>query len=366
MEQQSGPGGWQMVVPQPRPGELRLWAMQAVAHGADGIVFFRFRTARHGAEQYWHGLLEHDGRPGRRYQEVKALGEEIAPLGTRLVGSKVQAPVAMLLSYEARFALQVQQNHPSLSYAEQFGYWYRALHTRNVGVDVLEPLEDLSGYALVIAPLLHVVSPEIAHALERYVHGGGTLVLTARSGVKDFENAVVDAPLPGLLRRLCGVQVEEYDSLIGLENGVTLEHGGKALTVNIWCDVLELEGAEVLGRYAHDYYAGRAAVTRHRYGAGQTVYVGALGDLALPEALTHWLLEQCNVQPLLETPPGVEATVRSSESGAFLFVLNHTQKSQTLRLPEPWQDAWGDTLILEPYGVRVLERVGVSQGVRVG
>src|SRR5215212_6049719 len=62
MEQQAGPGGWELVSVMPRPGELRLWAYQQIAHGADGIIFFRWRTARHGAEQYWHGLLEHDGR----------------------------------------------------------------------------------------------------------------------------------------------------------------------------------------------------------------------------------------------------------------------------------------------------------------
>ena len=67
MEQQSGPGGWDIVSVTPRPGELRLWAYQAIAHGADGMIFFRWRTARFGAEEYWHGLLNHDGTTGATF-----------------------------------------------------------------------------------------------------------------------------------------------------------------------------------------------------------------------------------------------------------------------------------------------------------
>ena len=61
MEQQAGPAGWDIVGVTPRPGELRLWAYQAVAHGADAILFFRWRTARWGTEEYWHGVLDHHG-----------------------------------------------------------------------------------------------------------------------------------------------------------------------------------------------------------------------------------------------------------------------------------------------------------------
>ena len=81
MEQQAGPGGWEILSVTPRPGELRLWAYQSIAHGADGIIFFRWRTARFGTEQYWHGLLDHDGYPSRRYDEIKRMGAEIKHVG---------------------------------------------------------------------------------------------------------------------------------------------------------------------------------------------------------------------------------------------------------------------------------------------
>ncbi len=104
MEQQSGSGGWEYVSVSPRPGELRLWAYQSIAHGADGIVFFRWRTNRYGTEQYWHGLLDHHGLAGRRYEEIKRMSGEVKKLSDRVYGSFVKPAMAMINCYDSRFA----------------------------------------------------------------------------------------------------------------------------------------------------------------------------------------------------------------------------------------------------------------------
>ena len=44
MEQQSGACGWSKMGPTPTPGKLRLWTYQAVANGADTVVYFRWRA----------------------------------------------------------------------------------------------------------------------------------------------------------------------------------------------------------------------------------------------------------------------------------------------------------------------------------
>ncbi|MFN8565047.1 MAG: beta-galactosidase [Anaerolineae bacterium] len=213
IEQQAGPAGWDIIAPTPRPGELRLWAYQAIAHGADGILFFRWRTARFGTEQYWHGILDHHGRPGRRYEEVRRMGVEIAALADRLEQTRPKPRVAIILSYDSRFAFQIQGQNPEFHYPSHIAEIYRALHTAHVPVDIVSPDADLSAYRLVVAPALHIVTEAIAANLRRYTAAGGVLLVTARSGVKDEANRVVDQPLPGLLSELCGVEVDEYDSL---------------------------------------------------------------------------------------------------------------------------------------------------------
>ncbi len=342
MEAQSGPAGWEIVGLMPRPGEIRLWAYQGIAHGADGIVFFRWRTCRFGTEQYWHGVLDHDGRPRRRYAEVQRMGQEIKRIGEQIAGAAVRADVAMLLSYDTRFAFQAQPNNPRLDYPAHFATYYAALHRKNVSVEIVSPADDFSGYKLLIAPALYVVDQALADRLRAFAEDGGTVIFTARSGVKDAANAVVDQPLPGLLADLCGVEVTEYDSL-GAEmvNPLRFEHpqvraGGGA--AGIWCDVLEPTTAEVVASYTEDYYAGRPAITVNRFGRGRAIYVGTIGDDDLAQTVIGWASGLAGVQPVLETPAQVEATARWQGDHRLLFVLNHGDEQQQVSLDGDYVD----------------------------
>ena len=100
MEQQSGPCGWSVLGDTPEPGQLRLWTYQAIAHGAEAIVYFRWRTCTFGAEEYWYGILDHDGIPRRRYQEIKQTGKELQALSDWIIDSKVVSHVALIKSYD--------------------------------------------------------------------------------------------------------------------------------------------------------------------------------------------------------------------------------------------------------------------------
>ena len=343
MEQQAGPSGWETVGTTPRPGELRLWAYQSIAHGADGIVFFRWRTARFGTEEYWHGLLDHHGHPGRRYEEIKRMGAEIKEVGERIYNSAIKPSVAMMLSYDSRFAFQIQANNPQFSYSSHFHHIYRSLYRCHVPVDIVAPTDNLSTYKLVVAPALHVLSGDTVQNLKRFVQTGGVLVVTPRSGVKDEANAVVNNPLPGLLAELCGVEVEEYDSLppdVCNELEFTLPElaSASSASAKVWCDVLRPNDATVVARYTQDYYAGRPAITLNQSGQGQVIYVGTFGDAGLYEALVGWLLDLAGVQPILTTPQGVEVTERWQGEQRLLFLLNHTEHAQEVNLDRRYVD----------------------------
>ena len=361
MEQQSGPGGWDIVSVTPRPGELRLWAYQAIAHGADGMIFFRWRTARFGAEEYWHGLLNHDGTPGRRFEEIKEVGLELKRIGDEILDSKVDAEIAMLLDYDTRFAFQVQANNPNFSYPAHFATIYEAFHRLNVPIDIVPPDADFSHYKLVIAPALYVLPEALAERLKAFTEAGGVLVTTLRSGVKDETNAVVDLPLPGLLAELCGVTIQDYDSLPeGAGQGLTFTDGitpvGDA-QADIWCDVLIPQRAEVVARYTANYYQGEAAVTRNGVGQGHAVYVGTAGNRALYETLAPWLLELADVSAPLQKYEGLELTERTAGDTRFHFFLNHSGEAK--RICVRGHDLLSDSPIegeatLPPKGVLVL------------
>jgi beta-galactosidase len=365
MEQQSGPGGWDIVSVTPRPGELRLWAYQAIAHGADGMIFFRWRTARFGAEEYWHGLLAHDGTPTRRFEEIKRMGLELKRVGNTIQGSNIHAEVAMILSYDARFAFEIQANNPDFHYPTHFSTIYEAFHCLNVPVDIAPPDADLSRYKLVIAPALYVLDKTLAERLKAFTKTGGTLVATLRSGVKDEANAVVDMPLPGLLADLLGMTIQDYDSLpedvgqpLEFMNGITPKGNAQA---NTWCDILTPHTAEVVARYSKDYYGGEAAATLNHVGAGHTVYVGTAGNRALYDTLAPWLLELSGISTPSKPSEGLEVTERRQGDTCLRFILNHSD--QPKRISVCGHDLLSNTYLdgkveLPPKGVLVLQQMG--------
>lgn len=348
MEQQAGPAAWDKIPPAPRPGELRLWAYQGIARGADGMVFFRWRTAHFGAEQYWHGIIDHDGIPRRRYAEIKSMGLELQRIGAWITGAEVRAEVAIMLSYDTRFAFQIQQNNPQFLYPAHVGSYYGALHRLNIAADMVAPGADLTPYRLVIVPALYVVDNDTAVNLRRFVENGGTIIVTPRSGIKDVSNTVVSLPLPGLLASLCGAEVAEYDSLLAGQTRVLqfvlpeLIGAGEA---TIWCDIVEPKGAQVAAVYTSDYYAGQCAIAINPVGDGQAIYVGTMGDDRLVRSIVEYATRVAGVQPLLSSPDGVEITARWQGGKRLLFALNHSDESQSLALDGVYRELLSDRVL---------------------
>lgn len=378
MEQQAGQINWSRYNPAFRSGEARLKSWQAIAHGADGVVYFRWRAATAGSEQYHSGLLDHSARPTRAYHEVRDLAGEIARLQDRLAGTRPRHVAAILHDYSSHWALQCQPHNRDLDTADLSDTRvsespllavegqpltgrahgalyllpaYEALHRRNIGTTFASPAARLSRYRLVIAPsALHLVDEAIAARLRAYVESGGTLVLGPRAGFKQSDNRVPQqAPQPGLLRELAGVEVEEWDSR-PLEGGNMLRFDdGGTVNTGLWHEILTPLSAETLATYTGDYYAGRAAITLNRVGSGRVVYVGAFGGVDL---YTHLLarLERDGLalETWPQTPAGVEAAIREDDHGrAVTILLNHRDEPATVTLSAPHRNLLDGTRAAE-------------------
>jgi len=352
MEEQSGAAGWEIFGSHPLPGEIRLWSYQGIAHGADAIVYFRWRTCRFGTEEYWHGILDHDGVPRRRYEEVKRMGEELKNL-TELAGSIYKAETAIIYSYDIRWALEIQPNNPDFNYMEQIQKYYTGLFNQHVPVDIVHPLEDLSRYKLVIAPSLYLMTPEIKENLERYVRNGGTLVVTLRSGVKDWNNVVTDKTLPGELSDLLGIEIEEYCSMSPGEKYHIKGIGPERFTCKAICEFVNPKNAEVIALYEDGPFAGKPVVTINRFGSGESIYVGADVDIEYIESLLFWLITRSKIDVIAMGSKDVEVTIREGKNGTFIFLLNHSDKLETIKLSFP---GYIEEITLEPKDVKIIKR----------
>ncbi|CQR55673.1 beta-galactosidase [Paenibacillus riograndensis] len=370
MEQQSGPGGWvnRMNMPSPKPGQMRLWTYQSIAHGADKLLYFRWRTATMGHEIYWHGLNDYHNQPNRRVREAAQIGRELAEAGKHITGTRNQAGVAILRDYDNEWDGEYDVWHGPFMWQSN-KEWFKALQKRHIPNDVLylrskTTLEDLIPYQVLIYPHPAIMSDETAGLLDQYVQQGGTLIFGCRTGYKDTRGQCYMRPFPGAARDLCGITVEEFTMVQGTRLPTSIRWGNdpEALTgADAFNDILHVEEdtVEVMGTYASDYYAGKPAVTRNRRGKGEVWYYGAVFNA---EA-AHKILDSLNLSSpaaeWLELPPEVELQIRSNDKSGYAFLLNYSEEAVTITLKEPKTDLLTGEILsgswkLEGFGVRVL------------
>lgn len=343
LEQTPSQTQWRPYNPLKRPGEMRLQSYQAVAQGADSVMYFQWRQSRGSSEMHHGAVVSHAGSEHTRvFREVAALGAELRSLGTQTLGSRVPAEVALLFSWPSWWAVEYRPGlSAGVAYLEEASRMFAALWAHNIAVDVVSPDAPLDGYKLVVAPLLHLVSEGQATSVERYVAGGGAFLATFFSGIVGDDGRAAQPGAPGPLRRTLGVWVEEVDPLLpGETNRVCAAEAGLALdgACDLWCEVLHLEGARALATFGEDFYAGQPAITEHLVGAGRAYYVATRLEPALLRQLMGGVAEAAGVRSPLDAPDGVEVVQRRGAGQTFTFVLNHNADTQTVPLSEPMRD----------------------------
>jgi len=362
MEEQSGKAGQKTFAPQPETGQVRLWTYQGVAHGAMGINYFRWDTATFGAEEYWHGILNHDRSKSPAYEEIRQTVKELKALGQEVLYSQYAAQTALVFDYDCSWAVKIQPGHYALDYMTQVTSWYGAISASHTGIDLIAPEADLSPYKIVFAPLAYLMSEKQAAKIKSFVQAGGMFVTNFRLGVKTESSQIVRTPLPGLLRDVMGVTVADYIPIYSAKNAVKFAPGlaGPDGECGLWTDILQPTGAEVLASYTKGSHAGEAAITMNTVGSGKAVYIGADLDAASLARVLRTLSGLAGVKPPLEVPPGIELTVRRAGDKQWIFVLNHTSLSQSVSIPKTFTDLLtGGThdgkVDVSGYGVRVLQ-----------
>jgi beta-galactosidase len=370
LEQAPSQVNWRAVNTVKRPGIMRLWSYQALARGADGVMFFQWRQSRRGAEKFHSGMVDHSGNEqGRVYREISRLGAELKKLSS-IPGSKVPAKAAMLFDYELWWALEQSPPSDRLNYLDLLRDYYRCLYRLNVAVDFVSFSADLTAYDLILAPALYMVKPGLAENIERSLAGGSRFLTTFFSGIVDETDAFFAEGFPGPLKDFLGLRVEEYDPLPpGLGNRMITAKAEPGLkpeyACSLWCDVVRPEGARVLASFGADYHAGDPCVTEHLFpgggGPGRAYYIATRPEPAFILDFLSQICRELDLLPLLKVPAGVEAVTRTNGSRDWLFLLNHGRGQAVIDLgKQSFQELISGrqcrgTLPLPANGVAVLE-----------
>jgi beta-galactosidase len=367
MEQTPSSQNWQKVNALKRPGQMRLWSYQAVAHGSDSVMYFQWRRGRGGCEKLHGAIVEHAGHQNTRvFREVSELGQELADLGDQILGAGVEASVALLFDWENWWTLENTSGPiDEKSYVDTVFGHYRAMWQRNIPVAVVGSDADLGGFDLLVAPMLYMTREDWAGRVEDFVRGGGRFVATCLTGWVDETDLAYTGGYPGPLREVLGVWVEEIDALFpDQQNRIIMKQPfgpcRGAYRSRRLCDLMHAESAGVLATYGEQFYAGWPAVTENAYGEGFAYYIGTCPE---QDFLLHFYRTVCTdagIFPLLDSPEGVEVRRRVQGEGSFLFVLNHGEEVAHVELPgQGYRDILLDEevekdLPVQPYDVRIL------------
>ena len=364
METQPGMVNWSKLNNFLNKGEVRAMAWQAIAHGADEVGYWQWRSALNGQEEYHGTLVGADGTPVPLYAEVSQLGHEFAVTQEVLRGTSPVSEVALLYSYDSHWAIQWQKHTEKYDDIGLLKSYYGALRRLSQSVDVVSASAPLSDYKLVVAPSLNVLPKDVAEHLLDYVRGGGHLVLGPRSGMKDEFNRLLTQRQPGYLAEELGGRVEQF---YALEKTVPVSGSWGNGEASVW--------AEQLGSLASDaktllsYGKGNgwlddqpAAITRS-FGKGRITYIAAVLDEKLMAAAAEWMVKDSGVKAIFApVPEEVEVSRRRGGGKDVYILINSSQEARSVALPRGMRlllaGKEASAVDLAPYGVEVLLESG--------
>ena len=359
MEQTPSVTNWQSYNLLKRPGDMRLISYQAVAHGADTVMFFQMRRSIGACEKFHGAVIDHVGTENTRvFREVSQLGEELKQLGDTTLDSRTPSKAAMLVDWDNWWALEYSAG-PScdLKYMDELANYYTALYDNNISVDIISAQDPLDDYKVVIAPVMYMTKPGADEKIRKFVSEGGTFVTTFLSGLVDEHDLVITGGYPGKLRDILGIWVEETDALPSYMKN-SFSWNGKDYDCGLICDIMHMENAQALACYDKDFYEGTPVLSKNEFGTGHAYYVATRAGQDFYADFLNKVLKEQGVEPVFKPCKGVEITLRRKEETNFLFFLNHNPRESVLIAEKPGTDLLtgkeyrpGDEIVLQTKGV---------------
>lgn len=309
----------------PRPNQAKLWSYQSMARGCESLMYFRYRGATKGAEQFCYGILDADNVKRRKFYEVQGFFNEIKAYEKEL-SAPVKSEVAIVYDYDSLAAFRIQRQSFLLDCEAEMKKFHKVFFDANVPVDVIPAGSDLSGYKIVILPQMIIAKADFQKQVKEFTENGGTLVLTFRDFVKDENNNLMFGKvLPVDFDEFAGIYVTETESLQEGQEFPLAGEGEFSCTQGeggIFRDLISVTDAEVLFRYNDVFFKDYAAVTKKQQKDGYVYYLGCGLDETVLKQLLKKMAEEQEIASEHSTD-GVEIVYRESKDRKIKITMNH-------------------------------------------
>ena len=338
---------WQPITKVKKPGMAMFSGLSAIAHGSDSVMYFQWRQARGASEKFHGSVVSHDCREDNRvFVETAQLGEALAAI-SRVTDSRKEKQAAIVHDWNNMWAVEGSQGprNAGMGYWEEIRRHYDGLSRNGFTVGFVNQDSDLTGYKLVVCPMLYMLREDFAAKLRDFTQNGGTLVVTYWSGMVDETDLCYLGDAPHNLTDVLGLRRTEIDGMYDGETrravAVSDAACAKEATGSALCEVAALEGAAPLMVYDEDFFAGSPAVAVNAFGEGRAYYIATRFE---PAFYTAFYCEAGKNVLAPAWPGALPAGVMASRRGKYVFLQN------SLSTPVK-----GENFDIVPYGTAVYE-----------
>ena len=369
MESTPSATNWQPVSKIKRPGMHMLSSIQAIAHGANSVQYFQWRSGRGGFEKFHGSVIGHSGTDDTRvFNDVRQVGERLNGLSD-MADTRNIAKVAILFDWENKWAIESAKGprNAGMHYVETVLSHYQPFWQLGINVDILDMECGFSPYRLLIAPMLYLQRAGVAEKLRGFVKDGGILVGTYWSGVVNENDLCFQNQPPNELTEVFGIKVDEIDALY--ENQFNeMQWHEKTYKITELCERIHTSGAKTLSVYEKDFYSGESVFTVNSFGKGAAYYIAAKAENIFYFDFYKEIIRllDLDTNEVLDLPYGVTCNTRYVDDSAFLILQNFLQAEVNVPLCEALSDfetgyIFADNIPLNPYEVKLLEKNKNSQ-----
>ena len=332
----------------PRPNQAKMWSYQAMGHGCSSLMYFRYRGATKGAEQYCYGIIDQDNIKRRKFYEVQSFFNEMNQ-NIDLIESNIEAKVGLVYDYDSMASFRIQRQSFLMDYKQEVYRLYRPFYENNISIDVIPSDSTFDEYEVLLVPVMIVYKQEVQEKIKKFAERGKTVILSFRNSVKDYYNNLTLGEFnPTNFNDFIGGYVEEIESLqenqnvdiIGINEFENISGQG-----NVFRDLIRTTTAKTLFKYNDDFFNELSAITVNKYKGGNVYYIGCGVDESTMNILADKVIKETNID-YIKSPKGVEVIRRSIGNKIKYFVMNHTDKKQIL-----------NDLELNPYDALIVDYI---------